>query len=90
VFAVQKGKLIARWTPLACVSLHALARRVERGAERDHTALTRDLALLVESDSNTERVFTPGGFWLGAVIEAMNDAERKGVKLRNVRTWLAA
>jgi hypothetical protein len=34
-------------------------------------------------------VNTPGGFWLGAVVEAMNDAEGKGVKLRNVRTWLA-
>jgi hypothetical protein len=29
-------------------------------------------------------------FWLGAVIEAMNDQERKGCTIRNVRTWLAS
>jgi hypothetical protein len=91
VFAVHKAKLIARWTPVACISLHALARRIERSAERDHAALTRDLALLVEArEAQVERVNTPGGFWLGAVIEAMHDQEGKGVTLRNVRTWLAS
>jgi hypothetical protein len=51
VFAVHKGKLVLRWIPIATVSLHALARRIERSAERDHAALTRDLAVLVESDA---------------------------------------
>jgi hypothetical protein len=43
----------------------------------------------LETDEGTERVNTHGGFRLGGVIEAMDDQERKGVKLRNVRTWLA-
>ena len=30
VFAVRKGKLTMRWTPVACVSLHALGRWFER------------------------------------------------------------
>jgi hypothetical protein len=88
-FAVTKGKLIRRWTPIATVSLHALARRIERNVERDHTALVRDLAVLVESDEASERVDAPsGGHWLGGVIRATTNTEEKRVKLRNVRTWL--
>jgi hypothetical protein len=87
---VHKGTLTVRWVPIACISLHALARRIERGTERDHPALVRDLALLVESNPSDERVSTPGGFWRGSVIEALNDAERKGCIIRNVRTWLAS
>jgi hypothetical protein len=36
------GKLLWGWHPQANVSLHALARRIERGHERDHAALLRD------------------------------------------------
>jgi hypothetical protein len=91
-FAVHRGKLVRRWTPLACISLHALGRRIERSAERDHIALTRDLALLVETDEASEQVRTAGGgCWVGAVIRATIDAEEKCLRrLRNVRTWLAA
>jgi hypothetical protein len=48
------------------------------------------LAVLVETDESTEWVDTSDGFWLGAVAEALNDHDGKGVKLRNVRRWLAA
>jgi hypothetical protein len=44
--------------------------------------------VLVETDESSERVNTRGGFWLGAVVEAMNAHDGKGVTLRNVRTWL--
>jgi hypothetical protein len=41
-----------------------------RSVERDHAAL----AVLVEiGDAATERVDTACGFWLGAMVEAMND-----------------
>jgi hypothetical protein len=53
-------------------------------------ALVAALAVLVETDESSERVNTRGGLWLGGVVEAMNDHDGKGVKLRNVRTWLAA
>jgi hypothetical protein len=42
-------------------------------------ALVACLAVLVETDESTERVNTRDGLWLGAVVEAMNDPERKGV-----------
>jgi hypothetical protein len=90
VFAVRRGKLTLRWTPVACVSLHAMGRWFERSGLREHEALTAALAVLVETDESLERVNTRDGFWLGGVVEAMNDAEHKGVKLRNVRTWLPA
>jgi hypothetical protein len=54
-----------------------------------HATLVRDLAVLAESDEKSERVFTPGGFWLGASTQAMNHLEDKGCTIRNVRTWLA-
>jgi hypothetical protein len=49
-------------------------------------ALVAALAVLVEIDEGTERANTRDGFWLGAVAEALNDHDGKGVTLRNVRT----
>jgi hypothetical protein len=34
-------------------------------------------------------VNTRDGFWLGAVVDALDDAAKKGCRVRNVRTWLA-
>jgi hypothetical protein len=87
-FRVQDGRLIRRWRPIANVSLHALARRIERGAGRDPVALFSDLATLAQGNDTGERIDTPGGFWLGGCIEALDDGAGKGCKLRNVRTWL--
>jgi hypothetical protein len=70
--------------------LHALGRWFERSGLRDHSALVRDLSVLAETDESAERVQTRDGFWLGAVVEALNDHDGKGVKLRNVWTRLAA
>jgi hypothetical protein len=90
-FAVHKGKFVKTWRPVACVSLHALARRIERGAERGHAALIGDLAVLAEApaDGDGERVDTPAscGLWLGAVILAQDDGG-EACRIRNVRTWL--
>jgi hypothetical protein len=60
-FGVQKGNVVMQWTPQACVSLHALARRIERGSTRDHSALALDLAKLVQTDEKSERVDTLAG-----------------------------
>lgn len=84
--AVQDGKLREQWTPGANVSLHALARRIERGADRSHAALTRDIAVLVDAGVEGERVDTAAGFWLGGVIDAMDGY--RPIKLRHVRTWI--
>jgi hypothetical protein len=52
--------------------------------------LVAALAVLVETGESRERVPTRDGLWLGGVAEALNDHDRKGVTLRNVRTWLAS
>jgi hypothetical protein len=89
-FAVHAGKLTKVWQPIACISMHALARRLERGASRDHSALIDDLAALIAVPDAGERVDTPGGFWLGQVITAARDETGKGCRMRNVRTWISA
>jgi hypothetical protein len=86
---VRGGKLQQRWTPLCNISLHALARRVERHHERSSEVLTRDLAVLAEAGDDGERVDTDGGFWLGAMVNANSDGGRR-LKIRSVRTWIDA
>jgi hypothetical protein len=87
-FAVRKGKLSLHWTPVAVISLHALGRWFERSRLREHEALIAAVAVLVDTDETIDRVPTSssGGFWLGAVVEGLNDHDGKG----DVRTWLAS
>jgi hypothetical protein len=66
-FAVHKGELTMRWTPVACVSSHALGGWFEQSGRREHDALVAALAVLVETEHH----------------------HQTGLKLRNVRTWLA-
>ena len=86
VLGMTDGKLIWRWHPQTNVSLHALARRIERGHERDHAALLHDLAVLADAGEEGERVDTGEGFWFGSVIDADDQGHR--IRMRNVRTWL--
>jgi hypothetical protein len=89
VLSVHKGQLRQRWVPLVAVSLHALARRVERHRDRSHEALERDLAYLAGADEADERVDAEGGFWLGEVVAAKTD-DGYALRIRNVRTWIGA
>jgi hypothetical protein len=86
VLAMTDGKLLWRLHPQANVSLHALARRIERGHQRDHGALLRDLAVLADAGEEGERVDTHEGSWFGHVIDADDQSHR--IRMRNVRTWL--
>jgi hypothetical protein len=86
VLAMTDGKLFWGWHPQANVSLHALARRIERGHEHDHAALLRDLAVLADASEEGERVDTGEGSWFGPVIDADDQGHR--IRMRNVRTWL--
>jgi hypothetical protein len=86
ILAMTDGKLLWRLHPQANVSLHALARRIERGHERDHAALLRDLAVLANAGEEGERVATGEGSWFGPVIDADDQGHR--IRMRNVRTWL--
>jgi hypothetical protein len=85
-FGTKDGKVIHRVHPRVAVSLHAIARRVERGADRSHDALLADIAILVNADG--EDVPTPAsdGQWLGNSIIAQDDG--KPCRLLNVRTWV--
>jgi hypothetical protein len=88
VLSVREGRLRVRWTPRANVSLHAMARHVERHEDRSQAILAHDLSLLADArDDGAERVDTRGGFWLGSVIDAHGDAGSK-LRLRHVRTWI--
>ena len=87
VLTMHKGRLRQRWVPLVAVSLHAMARRVERSVDRSHASLERDLTVLADAGEDGDRVNTPGGFWLGSVIDANGDGGIK-LRLRSVRTWI--
>jgi hypothetical protein len=87
ILGCRHGRLIQEWVPLVAISPHALARRIERGADRSHAALFVDLAVLASAEG--EEVPTPAsaGRWLGSAVVAQNDGQP--VKLANIRTWLA-
>jgi hypothetical protein len=86
LLTMTDGKLLWRLHPQANVSLHALARRIERGHKRDHAALLRDLAVLADAGEEGERVDTGEGSWFGPVIDA--DDQGRRIRMRNVRSWL--
>jgi hypothetical protein len=83
---LRDARLHPTWEPVAICSLHALARRLERGADRSHDALFRDLCTLaVVADHDRERVAASDGYWIGDLREMKG---RAGVsKVLNVRTW---
>ncbi len=88
--AVHDRALRQHWHPLAAISLHALARRIERGDSGSHNAILSDLAVLVDADCDADRIGTTDGFWLGGVVLANDRGPGRTVKLRSVRTWLPA
>ena len=50
----------------------------------------RDIALLADAGEEGERVETPGGFWLGSVINADDSDNGRIIRMRHVRTWIGA
>src|SRR5690242_19897181 len=54
--------------PLATFSLHALARRIQRGVGRDHASVTRDIALCLHAGAQAEGVKVSGGWWRGSAV----------------------
>ena len=75
---MHKGKLTETWQPLACVSLHALARRIERDDDRSHPALTAELARLLDGDGDASgQIACADGYWLGDLIDAMGEPDTR-------------
>jgi hypothetical protein len=92
VFAVYRGELVREWQPLMNVSFHAMARWFERTGKREPELLLADLTTLAGApEDGGEKVYCPPrGIWLGEVSKAYDDTARRGVKMRNIRTWVEA
>jgi hypothetical protein len=71
IAAASAGVSIAA-TPLVVVSLHALARRMQRGAGRDHGSVAHDIsACLHAAASQADAIeIISGGRWLGSTVPA--------------------
>jgi hypothetical protein len=97
------GRMRQDWTPIASISLHALARRYERGRSlslpqgrslalpqggSDHAALMADLACLIDADPSAGQIATTDGLWLADTV--LTRTRQGVVKALNVRTWVAA
>jgi hypothetical protein len=78
-------KLVLPCRPLGVVSLHALARRIERGEDRSHEALVRDLGLLIDAGPDGTRVECRDGAWIGGLIPMQGENTRGEV--RHIRTF---
>jgi hypothetical protein len=85
--SLRDGRLCERWTPLAHISLHALARRYERGGA-DRAAILVDLAdLTVPDDPSAGQIATADGTWLGDSVQT-GVAGGGTARAINVRTWV--
>jgi hypothetical protein len=82
---LHTGRLIVTWEPVSIVSLHSLARRIERGADPSHGAIYADLATLADPDPEARRVAAGDGFWVGAVGPMHGQGQT--FEVFNVRTW---
>lgn len=84
--------------PIAVASLHALARKYERGADRSYAAVLADLRRLAGAAAGADGlrlhhdyvVRTADGGWLGVAV-ALRLAEGEApITVLNARTWLDA
>lgn len=79
-------------TYLACVSLHALARRLQRSFSVHDADITNDMRALIAAHALHQRIGTefkverPDGCWVGTVTEVATKRNRQ--RILNVRTFL--
>jgi hypothetical protein len=80
----DQGSVASRFVSLAVVSLHALARRYQRGRHSSETAIFADLAGLADNFRQVVMlprfaIAVPGGTWVG---EPMNAGEATVLAVR--------
>ena len=80
----DQGSVASRFVSLAAVSLHALARRYQRGRDTSETSIFADLAGLADDFRQVVTlprfaVAVPGGTWVG---EPMNTGEATVLAVR--------
>jgi len=87
---VLRGHLVTSPIILGAASLHALARRIERGRDRSDAGIFEDLAMLafrwpetVDAGADEFLVATDDGNWAGSL------ARLDGNAACLARTWLA-
>jgi hypothetical protein len=86
--ALTAGALTETWSPVASVSLHAPARRLERGRNASYAALIADLACLADPPADASHIDTADGAWCGTMVNT--DTRRGGtVRAFSARTWFA-
>jgi hypothetical protein len=69
----------------ASISLHAIARRFERGP-RDEAGVLDDIAVLADVTGTADRIETEHGRWLGKSIETQSAGGR--FSMYTARTWI--
>jgi hypothetical protein len=82
-------QMIFEGTPLVIISLHALARYMERSGTKDYATLLNDLRPLLEYTGQSERIATTsGGEWIGdRRVIATNGMDRT-FPVRAIRTYI--
>jgi hypothetical protein len=88
--STYSGKVKVVIRPLAAVSLHALARRYQRGAGRADAAIVRDLQVIADWPDGADSIAAGNGFWRGASVRATDDNQQAAIDMLAVRTFLAA
>jgi hypothetical protein len=93
---VDGNRLRSRSRMRCAFSLHALARRYQRGRDSDDAAILHDMELIARIDPGT---LAPGGYkvvtdehgggWRGRVVRVVSEDDEVHRAL-SVRTWLAA
>jgi hypothetical protein len=79
-------------TPVCILSLHALARRFQRGVDRRLAAVRHDLDTLVDlipkCQDDTKMFAVPGGAWVGDLSNTLlSEAPERRVAVWHVRTF---
>lgn len=74
--------------PIVTLSLHALARRYQRGVGRSDAELVRDLSELIKARPEDTEVPVLHGRWLGRVQTATDSRSQQQVPVRAIRTFL--
>ncbi len=86
-FSTAGGELRLTVTPVASVSLHALARRYQRSPQRDDAHLIRDLKALARQPP-ADRVTTDTGCWHGRVVASRQEVDGAPLPLLAIRTFI--
>jgi hypothetical protein len=77
------------WQPIANLSLHARARRIERERDASDAAILADIAALADADAASGQVAAGDGAWLGDPTDVTTNFMVSGVaRCMNVRTFV--